>query len=91
MAITVLILFLVVFFGLSLISKLLKLDTEDAITAQFCGTKKSLVHGSVMVRVLFGRTANSGLILLPIMLYHSTQLILVAWFAEKYRKRDLQN
>ena len=91
MALTVLVLFLIVFYGLAGVSKLLKLETEDAITAQFCGTKKSLVHGSVMVRVIFGSTANSGLILLPIMLYHSTQLILVAWFAEKYRKRELSN
>ena len=90
MAAIVLVLFFLVFFGLAGVSKLLKLDTEDTITAQFCGTKKSLVHGSVMVRVIFGSTANSGLILLPIMLYHSTQLILVAWFAEKYRKREPQ-
>ena len=90
MAGIVLVLFFAVFFGLALFSNLLGLNTEDKIAAQFCGTKKSLVHGSVMVRVLFGSSANSGLLLLPIMLYHSTQLILVAWFAEKYRKRDQQ-
>ena len=83
----VLVLFFIVFFGLAYFSKIIGFNTEDKIAAQFCGTKKSLVHGSVMVRVLFGNAANSGLLLLPIMLYHSTQLILVAWFAEKYRKR----
>lgn len=88
MALIVLILFFVVFFGLAYFSNLVGLNTEDKIAAQFCGTKKSLVHGSVMVRVLFGNAANSGLLLLPIMLYHSTQLILVAWYAEKYKKRD---
>jgi len=90
MAGIVLILFFIVFFGLAYFSKLLGFNTEDKIAAQFCGTKKSLVHGSVMVRVLFGSSANSGLLLLPIMLYHSLQLIIVAWFAEKYRKRDLR-
>lgn len=87
MAMIVIILFFLVYYGTLLASKALRLNTRDTITAQFCGTKKSLVHGSVMVRVIFGSTANSGLILLPIMLYHSTQLILIAWFAEKYRTR----
>jgi len=90
MAGIVLILFFIVFFGLAYFSKLLGFNTEDKIAAQFCGTKKSLVHGSVMVRVLFGSSANSGLLLLPIMLYHSLQLIIIAWFAEKYQKRDLR-
>ncbi|WP_026916034.1 bile acid:sodium symporter family protein [Christiangramia portivictoriae] len=87
MAMIVINLFFLVYYGTLLASKALRLNTRDTITAQFCGTKKSLVHGSVMVRVIFGSTANSGLILLPIMLYHSTQLILIAWFAEKYRTR----
>ncbi len=89
MAVIVLILFFAVFFGLAYFSKIIGFNTEDKIAAQFCGTKKSLVHGSVMVRVLFGNAASSGLLLLPIMLYHSTQLILVAWYAEKYRKRQI--
>lgn len=89
MAGIVLILFFIVFFGLAYFSKFLGFNNEDKIAAQFCGTKKSLVHGSVMVRVIFGSSANSGLLLLPIMLYHSAQLILVAWFAEKYRKREI--
>lgn len=89
MTVIVLLLFFVVFFGLSFISNLVGLNTEDKIAAQFCGTKKSLVHGSVMVKVIFGNAANSGILLLPIMLYHSAQLILIAWYAEKYRKRDI--
>ncbi|MFV8225997.1 bile acid:sodium symporter [Christiangramia aquimixticola] len=90
MSAIVFILFFVVYFSLEGISNLLKLNTEDKITAQFCGTKKSLVHGTVMLRVVFGASANSGLMLLPIMLYHSAQLILIAWFAEKYSKRELK-
>lgn len=89
MAVIVLVLFFLVFFGLAFFSNMIGLNTEDKIAAQFCGTKKSLVHGSVMVRVIFGNAASSGLLLLPIMLYHSAQLILVAWFAEKYRKREI--
>ena len=84
----VLVLFFIVYYFTALTSNLLKLRVEDKITAQFCGTKKSLVHGSVMVKVIFGHSANTGLLLLPIMLFHSSQLILIAYFAEKYRKRN---
>lgn len=83
----ILILFFIVYFGLALICRLLGFNIKDKITAQFCGTKKSLVHGSVMLKVIFGNSANTGLLLLPIMIYHSTQLLLIAFFAEKYRRR----
>lgn len=82
--------FFIVFFGLAFFCKQIGLKIEDRITAQFCGTKKSLVHGTVMLRVIFGNSASSGLLLLPIMMYHSLQLILIAWYAEKYRKRIIE-
>ena len=64
-------------------------NLEDTITAKFCGTKKSLVHGSVMVKIIFGASASVGIFLLPIMLYHILQLLVVTIFAEKYRKREV--
>ncbi len=82
--------FFIIYFGLTIFCKQIGLKIEDRITAQFCGTKKSLVHGTVMLRVIFGNSANSGLLLLPIMMYHSLQLILIAWYAEKYRKRIIE-
>ncbi len=79
------------FFGmyafLGLLCKWLGFDLRDTITAKFCGTKKSLVHGSVMVKIIFGASASVGIFLLPIMLYHILQLFVVTIFAEKYRKR----
>ncbi|MGY5849709.1 bile acid:sodium symporter family protein [Salegentibacter sp. F14] len=82
-------LFFLVYYGLGFFSNKLGFNTPDKITSQFCGTKKSLVHGSVMVKVIFGSSASTGLLLLPIMLYHSLQLLLVAWYAEKYRQRRI--
>lgn len=82
------VLFFAVYFGLGGISKLLKLKVEDEIAAKFCGTKKSLVHGSVMVKVIFGNSAANALYLLPIMLYHILQLLVIAVFAERYRNRE---
>ncbi|HIB38575.1 bile acid:sodium symporter family protein [Mesonia sp.] len=74
-------------FGLSgWISQLLGFNREDKITARFCGTKKSLVHGSVMAKIIFGNSAGAGLFLLPIMLFHISQLILISIFAERYAK-----
>lgn len=83
----VLALFFIVYFGIGLLCRIFNFSTEDTITAKFCGTKKSLVHGSVMVKVIFGNSANTGLMLLPIMLYHTTQLLVIAIFAESFRKK----
>ena len=84
----VLLMFVIVFLGTGWISKFLRFSKEDRIAVQFCGTKKSLVHGSVMVKVIFGNSANLGLMLLPVMLYHTIQLLLIAVVAERYRKQN---
>ncbi len=70
------------------ICKVLKFNKPDTITAIFCGSKKSLVHGSVMSRVLFGSSAMTGVILLPTMLYHAFQLIIVSVIAKKIQKNS---
>ena len=85
----ILILFILVYFGLSLLCKILGFSIEDSITTKFCGTKKSLVHGSVMVKILFGNSSNLGLLLLPIMIYHILQLLAIAIFAERYKRREI--
>lgn len=79
--------FFLIYFLTGKFAKLLDLSIEDEITAKFCGTKKSLVHGSVMVKIIFGSSAANAIFLLPIMLYHILQLLLIAIFAEKYRSR----
>lgn len=84
----VVILFFMVYFGIGQLAKLMNFSTEDQITAKFAGTKKSLVHGSVMVKIIFGNSAANALFLLPIMLYHILQLLIIAVFAEKYRLRE---
>ncbi|GAB2772824.1 bile acid:sodium symporter family protein [Salinimicrobium soli] len=88
LALIVITLFFIVYFGIGKISQLLGFSTEDEITAKFAGTKKSLVHGSVMVKIIFGNSATNAIFLLPIMLYHILQLLVIAVFAEKYSKRQ---
>ncbi len=65
------------------ISKLLGFSREDTITVMFCGSKKSLVHGTVMSKILFANASITGILLLPIMLYHALQLIAVSVIARR--------
>ncbi|MCF4101782.1 bile acid:sodium symporter [Gillisia sp. M10.2A] len=83
----VLTLFFVVYFSIGLACKKMGINLKDRITIQFCGTKKSLVHGSVMMKIIFGASASAGLFLLPIMLYHIFQLLMISVFAERYGNR----
>lgn len=65
------------------LTKVLHFNREDTITALFCGSKKSLVQGAVMSKVLFAGMASGGVLLLPIMLYHAFQLLIVSSIAQR--------
>lgn len=85
-------LFAVVYLIVALVCKWLKFNREDRITALFCGSKKSLVHGTVMSSVIFAGNAAMGVILLPIMIYHALQLVIVSVIAQKFeRESDTTN
>jgi solute carrier family 10 (sodium/bile acid cotransporter), member 7 len=56
----------------------------DTITVLFCGSKKSLVQGAVMGKVLFPDPLIFGIVLLPLMMYHSLQLLLGSAIAERF-------
>jgi sodium/bile acid cotransporter 7 len=86
----VLVLFLLVYGLIGYVCRLMDFSLEDTITAKFCGTQKSLIHGTVMVKIIFGNSASLGLFLLPIMFYHISQLLLVSIFAENYRKQSME-
>jgi len=79
------VLFYAVYGIIYLASKILKFKREDKITALFCGSKKSLMHGTVMSKVLFAGSPYIGIVLLPVMMYHALQLVMVSiiaqWFA----------
>ncbi|WP_461533286.1 bile acid:sodium symporter family protein [Sinomicrobium sp.] len=80
------VLFGVLYKGIGLICTWLGFNREDRITAVFCGSKKSLVHGTVLSKVLFSGLGISGIILLPLMLYHALQIFLVSIIASKMAK-----
>ena len=67
---------------------LLKFNQEDQITALFCGSKKSLTHGSVFGKFLFAHSASSGLYFLPLMIFHTFQILVVTIIAQRYQEKQ---
>ncbi len=68
------------------ISRRLGFSREDEITIVFCGSKKSLVSGVPMAKVLFDSEA-AGAIVLPLMVFHQLQLMVCAVLAQRYARR----
>lgn len=77
-------LFFAVYGIIRLCCRALRFNREDTITALFCGSKKSLMHGMAMSKVLFAGLSGLGVVLLPIMLYHALQLVVVSVLARRY-------
>jgi sodium/bile acid cotransporter 7 len=84
LSVATLLLFLVVYFCIGWWALQLGFNREDRITALFCGTKKSLVHGTVFSKILFSASFPIAVILLPLMLFHAFQLLLTSIFAAKF-------
>jgi solute carrier family 10 (sodium/bile acid cotransporter), member 7 len=83
----VLLLFLIVFGLTNRIGKFFGFNREDQITLQFSGTKKSLVHGTVFASVLFSGMSGAGILLLPVMIYHSFQLFYISLVANRMQQK----
>lgn len=67
--------------------RLLGFSEEDRIAAVFCGSKKTLASGVPMAALIFGSTADLGLILVPIMVYHPLQLVVGGILAGRWAAR----
>lgn len=73
------------------LSRWLGLNRGNLVTALFCGSKKSLVQGTVMSKVFFPDVALAGLVLLPIMIYHALQLIFATILAQNISRQQHPN
>ena len=80
--------FFTVFYIIGIIASKLRFSIEDKITAQFCGTKKSLVHGTIFYKILFQNAAASSLILLPLMIFHASQIFIISIIASRLARRE---
>ncbi|MFJ4641396.1 bile acid:sodium symporter family protein [Streptomyces hygroscopicus] len=63
-------------------ARTLRLSREDRVTAVFCGATKSLASGLPMASVLFP-ASRVAMTVLPLMLYHTLQLVVCAWLARR--------
>lgn len=86
LAAAVITLFWVVYYSIMYFCKILNVNREDAIAIQFCGSKKSLIHGSVMSKIMFANLPFIGIMLLPLMLFHGFQIVFVSFIAAKKAK-----
>ena len=77
-------LFFIIFLMIRFITRKWGFSREDEITALFCGSKKSLVHGTVFSSVLFAGMSSAGIFLVPIMIYHAFQLFYISIVAQRY-------
>jgi len=68
------------------LTRLMKFNREDSITVIFCGSKKSLMHGSVMAGVIFAGSSAGSNFLVPIIIYHACQLFFISLIAQKMGK-----
>ncbi len=76
---------------LILVRYVLKFNREDRISALFCGSKKSLTHGSVFSKFLFANNPKMGLFILPLMIYHAFQIFVVTIIAQRLGKQKDEN
>ncbi|HEY4193060.1 MAG TPA: bile acid:sodium symporter family protein [Mesorhizobium sp.] len=70
--------------------RLIGLSREDEVSVLFCGSQKSLASGVPMANILFAGH-GTGLIILPLMLYHQFQLFLCAAIAQRYVANDARD
>ncbi len=83
---TVIFLFVSVYLILLVFTRTLRFNREDKITAIFCGSQKSLVHGTVFSKVLFSGFYSTGLLLVPLMMFHLLQIFVISTIAGYYRR-----
>ena len=62
---------------------------EDRIAVQMCGTQKSLATGLPMATVIFGG-ASLGVMIIPLMIYHMSQLIICSAYVSRVSQHDAQ-
>ena len=69
-------------------SRLAGLARADEIVVVFCGSKKSLATGVPIAGLLFPE-ALAGKVLLPLMVFHQMQLLVMAVIAQRWARREV--
>lgn len=82
----VMLLMLFAFYGAWLLGKKLGLPRPDRISMLFACGQKSIAFGAPLAATLFD-PATAGMVLVPILIYHTVQLIISAWIAPLLAQR----
>ncbi len=82
-------LFVAIFLIALFLSRKMGFTYADRCVAVFCGSKKSLVHGTVFANILLGNIPEAGLIMLPLLLYHSVQIVVTSGIASRWGRSRL--
>lgn len=69
------------------VSRGLHFAEEDRIAAMFCASKKSMATGVPMAQLMFGQGPNLGMVVLPILIYHSFQLVVAGVLSSRWAQR----
>ena len=69
------------------VGRLGRFPDESRAAILFCGSVKSLASGAPMARILFPGAA-AGVVLVPIMIFHTLQLVVSAWIAGAMARRE---
>jgi len=80
-------LFAIVYLIVALGLKITNMPRDERIAVLFCGSKKSLATGIPLAPIIFAGRSDVGLIILPIMLFHFFQLLIVSFLATEYQKQ----
>lgn len=67
-------------------AKIFGFSHQDKVAGVFCGVTKSLANGAPIAAILFASSPYLGIILIPIMIYHQSQLIACSILAGKWGK-----
>lgn len=66
-------------FGLCLIpivARAIKLDRPDSVAVTICGATKTIALGIPVISVIYGGAPDAGLLIVPLITYHATQIIM---------------
>ena len=66
------------------LARVQRLSRADKIAALFCAPQKTMASGVPMAKIIFGAHPGLGLILLPIIFYHTLQLVVCGLLASRW-------
>ncbi len=81
------VLFALVYALVLVVCRIGRFNHADTIAVAFCASKKSLATGLPMATVMFSAMPEISLIIMPIMIYHFLQLLIVGYLAGHHASR----